>query len=389
MDNLEKTHLLSQGILEFGFGKSSFSPREIIAIGLKANLSKSDVIKIMRKVPKASWGVYDFSSILTKSPPHIEKIPLSAKEETQVKLESMISTRTTQSSFIPEKDPYYVPWGYFFDIKKIIESKQFFPVFITGLSGNGKTLMVEQACSLSQREFIRIQISPETDEDDLIGGFRLLNGETVFYKGPVLQAMEAGAILLIDEIDRGSNKLMAIQSVLEGKPVLIKKTGDIVYPKDGFNIISTANTKGQGSEDGRFIASTIIDEAFLERFAITIEQDFPTIPIETSILKRQMEKYGIDDKDFIDILTHWAETIRATFSSGGVSEVISTRRLCHIIQTYSIFMDKKKSIEFCLNRFESDTKEAFLDLYEKIGISINGKSSSKISLDEVIDQAIS
>ncbi len=378
MNNLEKNQaLLSSSLLEFGSGKTTFSPREVIQIGSKVNLSRKDVLKMLRTVPNTSWGVYDFSDILTKN--------IGQPVEN-----SMISTTTPlNSSFIPEKDPYYVPWGYFSDIKKIIESKEFFPVFITGLSGNGKTLMVEQACSFSQREFIRIQISPDIDEDDLIGGLRLINGETVFYKGPVLQAMESGSILLIDEIDRGSNKIMALQSILEGKPVLVKKTGNIVYPKKGFNIIATANTKGQGSEDGRFVASTVIDESFLERFGITIEQSFPTISIETTILNRQMEKYGISDKDFVSILTNWAETIRTTFSNGGVNEVISTRRLCHIIQTYSIFKNKKKSVELCLNRFETDTKEAFLDLYEKIGNSSQPIVQSEVSLEDVIDQAIS
>ena len=268
--------------------------------------------------------------------------------------------------YIPEKMPEFVRWGYFADVKKIIESRMFFPMFVSGLSGNGKTMMIEQACANAKREYVRVQITPETDEDDLIGGFRLLNGETVFAKGPVIKAMEAGAILLIDEIDRGSNKLMALQGVLEGKPVLIKKTGEVVQPAPGFNVIATANTKGQGDEAGRFIAATIIDEAFLERFNVTLEQPYPTASTEKKIVINHMDKFGAIDEEFADNLVKWGQAIRETFNDGGVDDIISTRRLCHIVQTFAVFNDKKKAIELCVNRFDADTRAAFVDLYEKI-----------------------
>ena len=242
----------------------------------------------------------------------------------------------------------------------------FYPTFITGLSGNGKTMMVEQACAKAGRQYVRVQITPETDEDDLIGGFRLINGETVFFKGPVVHAMEAGAILLIDEIDRASNKLMCLQGVLEGKPVLLKKTGEVVKPAPGFNVIATANTKGKGSEDGRFTAAMIIDDAFLERFTITMEQPFPTLNIEKKIVVKHMEKFGSVDKEYADKLCVWAEVIRKTFEDDGVDEVVSTRRLCHIAQTFAIFNDRVKAIELCISRFDSDTKAAFIDLYTKV-----------------------
>lgn len=273
---------------------------------------------------------------------------------------------TEEGTYIPTASKTYVKWGHYNDVKRIIESTMFFPVYLTGPSGNGKTMMVEQACAELKRQYIRVQISPETDEDDLIGGFRLVNGETVFAKGPVIKAMEAGAVLLIDEIDRGSNKLMALQGVLEGKPLLIKKTGELITPAAGFNVIATSNTKGKGSEDGRYIAATVIDEAFLERFVITIEQPYPSIATEKKIVVKHMEYFGRVDQDFADNLTKWSQTIRKTFDEGGVDEIISTRRLCHIAQTFAIFSDRHKSVSMCISRFDGDTRTAFIDLYSKI-----------------------
>jgi MoxR-like ATPase len=285
--------------------------------------------------------------------------------------------------YVPIKDPCFIKWGHCLDVEKIIKSTLFYPTFITGHSGNGKTIMVEQSCANLGREYIRIQVSPETDEDDLIGGFRLIDGNTVFVKGPVVNAMELGAILLIDEIDRGSNKIMCLQGILEGKGVLIKKTGELVHPKKGFNIIATANTKGQGSDDGKFISAIIMDEAFLERFVITFEQPYPSMAIEKKILLTHMEKYGVKDVAFSESLTHWADTIRKTFADGGVDDIITTRRLCHIIQTYSLFDDRNKAIKLCVNRFESDVKDAFLDLYKKIDDSIKPTQTNNTIGDEI------
>lgn len=268
--------------------------------------------------------------------------------------------------YVPPKDSVYVRWGYFKDVESIIKSGMFYPVFVTGLSGNGKTTMVEQACAKLKKNFIRVQISPETDEDDLLGGFRLVNGQTVFQDGPVVKAMRTGALLLIDEIDRGSNRIMCLQGVLEGKPVLLKKTGEIVTPEKGFNVIATANTKGKGSDDGRFIAAAIIDEAFLERFVVTLEQPYPSAAVEKKIVLKHMEKYGKVDEQFAEKLVTWSDAIRKTFVDGGIDELISTRRLCHISQTYAIFNNKMKAIQLCVNRFDEDTKTAFVDLYTKI-----------------------
>jgi MoxR-like ATPase len=281
------------------------------------------------------------------------------------------SVAPSEMSYVPAVNSTYVKWGDFDNVARIIASGRFFPLFISGMSGNGKTLMVEQACAQSGREFIRVQITPETDEDDLIGGFRLIGGETVFAKGPVVIAAERGAVLLIDEIDRGSNKIMCLQGVLEGKPFLLKKTGEVVSPGNGFTVVATANTTGRGSEDGRYNAAQIIDDAFLERFVAAIDQPFAPLNVERNIVKRHMELYGVDDDDFADKLVAWSSTIRKTFESEGVEEVISTRRLCHIVSSYSIFQDRRTSIEMCISRFDTETRAAFIELYAKLDADID------------------
>jgi MoxR-like ATPase len=288
--------------------------------------------------------------------------------------------------YVPKSDSTFVPWGEYKMIKRVIDSKLFFPVYISGLSGNGKTMMVEQACAKAKREFVRVQISPETDETDLIGGFRLVDGETVFYKGPVVKAMERGAVLLIDELDRGSNKIMCLQGVLEGKPVLIKKIGQVIVPAPGFNVIATANTKGRGSEDGRFSAANIIDEAFIERFVATIDQPYPNGVVEKSIILKHMEQFGVRDLEFADKLVAWSQIIRKTFENDGVEEVVSTRRLCHIVKAHSIFNDRAKSIAMCIARFDEDTRSAFSDLYSKIDTQVNSDPIPSSSDDIIQDE---
>jgi len=275
-------------------------------------------------------------------------------------------TETVTKNFVPEKDPLYVPFGFFNDLKNILVSKMFYPVLVTGLSGNGKTFMVEQACAASNREMIKISISIETDEDDLIGGNTLVDGNVVYREGPVLNAMRKGAVLVLDEIDRGSNKLLALQAIAEGKPYINKKTGEVIHPAPGFNIVATANTKGKGSDDGRFIAAQILDEAFLERFPITVEQEYASNAVEKKILKKVFDSLSLNDDEFIGKLIDWADIIRKTFYEGGVDEIIATRRLVHIAKAYSIFGDKMKAIELCVNRFDADTKQSFLDLYTKV-----------------------
>ena len=271
-----------------------------------------------------------------------------------------------EQNLIPEKDDTFVRFGNFGDIKKIIQSGLFYPTFITGLSGNGKTFSVEQACAQTGRELIRVNITIETDEDDLIGGFRLINGETVWHNGPVIEALQRGAVLLLDEIDLASNKILCLQSVLEGKGVFLKKIGKFVNPAEGFQIFATANTKGKGSDDGRFIGTNVLNEAFLERFPVTFEQEYPTPAIEQKILESVARDLKVVAPEFCKRLVDWADIIRKTFYDGGIEEIISTRRLTHIIRAYSIFADKAKAIQVCVNRFDDETKQAFLELYDKV-----------------------
>ena len=271
-----------------------------------------------------------------------------------------------EQNLIPDKDDTFVRFGNFNDIKKIIQSNLFYPTFITGLSGNGKTFSVEQACAQLKRELIRVNITIETDEDDLIGGFRLVDGATVWHNGPVIEALQRGAILLLDEIDLASNKILCLQSVLEGKGVFLKKIGRFVKPSAGFNVIATANTKGKGSDDGRFIGTNVLNEAFLERFPVTFEQSYPAPATEQKILEGIALDLGVEDRDFCKRLVDWADIIRKTFYDGGIEEIISTRRLVHIIRAYSIFQDKAKAIQVCVNRFDDETKQSFLELYDKV-----------------------
>lgn len=277
---------------------------------------------------------------------------------------------------IPEKMTNYVPFGHFKDIKNIIKSKLFFPVFVTGLSGNGKTLMIEQTCAQLKRELYRVNITIETDEDDLMGGHTLQGGDVLFREGPVIKAMRKGAVLLLDEVDLGSNKLMCLQSVLEGKGYLIKKTGEWVTPKEGFTILATANTKGQGSDDGKFIGTQIMNEAMLERFAITMQQEYPPVTTERSILKKEMELTGAVDEEFCHKLVDWADIIRKTYYEGAIDDVVTTRRLVHIVNAYRMFNDKLKSITMCISRFDEETRNSILDLYSKIdaGVDLNAEN---------------
>jgi midasin (ATPase involved in ribosome maturation) len=289
-------------------------------------------------------------------------------------------------NLIPEKDDTFVKFGNFNDIKKIISSRLFYPTFITGLSGNGKTFGVEQACAQLGRELIRVNITIETDEDDLIGGFRLVNGETAWHNGPVIEALERGAILLLDEIDLASNKILCLQSVLEGKGVFLKKIGKFVKPTSGFNVVATANTKGKGSDDGRFIGTNVLNEAFLERFPVTFEQEYPSVANEVKILEKVAQTLGVNDSNFCKRLADWADIIRKTFYDGGIEEIISTRRLVHIIRAYSIFQDKAKAIQVCVNRFDDETKQSFLELYDKVDADFKMPSTGPELTVEYVDQ---
>ena len=334
-------------------------------------------------IPKAGWFKKQFKVGYNKFKlPNGESAPTTilntTTENTESTTVSLIATNMEKQNLVPSTFDGFVPWGHFKDIKQIVKSGLFYPIFVTGLSGNGKTLMIEQVHADMNKELIRVNITIETDEDDLLGGFRLVNGETKFVPGPVIEAMERGCTLLLDECDLGSNKLMCLQPVLEGKGVYLKKVNKWITPKDGFNVMATANTKGKGSEDGRFIGTNILNEAFLERFAVTIEQPYAAASVEKKIVLGSMKKYGTVDEDFATNLVTWSEVIRKTFYDGGVDELISTRRLDHIVKAFAIFKDKMKSIEMCVARFDDDTKESFMDLYTKIDAGVN-------PLEEVVD----
>ena len=348
-----------------------------------SEITEDQVKSIVKKVGRSGFGLghikqskmyedgkFTLPSDIPSVPKKIVPQPTVVQEQPQ-SVVSLVATNMEKQNLVPSKFEGFVPWGHFKDIKQIVKSGIFYPVFVTGLSGNGKTLMIEQVHADMKKELIRVNITIETDEDDLLGGFRLVNGETKFVPGPVIEAMEKGCTLLLDECDLGSNKLMCLQPVLEGKGVYLKKVNKWVTPKDGFNVMATANTKGKGSEDVRFIGTNILNEAFLERFAITIEQPYPASSVEQKIVLGSMKKYGTVDEDFAKNLVTWSEVIRKTFFDGGVDELISTRRLDHIAKSFSIFKDKKKSIELCVARFDDDTKDSFLDLYSKIDAGIN------------------
>ena len=330
-----------------------FNTAEVKAFAAMNDIGYQTVTKKIKefRVKPGKWNL----EVTTKAVENIEKSFSAPAVEPSV----------TQN-LVPEKNNTFVKFGPFTDIKKVIQSNQFYPTFITGLSGNGKTFGVEQACAQLGRELIRVNITIETDEDDLIGGFRLVDGATVWHNGPVIEALERGAILLLDEIDLASNKILCLQPILEGNGIFLKKIGRFVNPRAGFNVVATANTKGKGSDDGRFIGTNVLNEAFLERFPVTFEQEYPPVSVEKKILGGVASQYNVTDVKFLDKLVDWGDIIRKTFYDGGIDEIISTRRLVHIVRAYSIFNDKVKAIQVCVNRFDDETKQAFLELYDKV-----------------------
>ena len=361
--------LKSLGIMGFGYG-------HLVQAGMSAG---NDTIKL-QSVDVSKTDV----AVVTKKEVVKEVVKETSQDNTTVNL----VMGSDIQNLVPSPFEGFVSWGHHSTIKQVVKSKMFYPIFVTGLSGNGKTLMIEQVHAELKKELIRVNITIETDEDDLLGGFRLVNGETKFVPGPVIEAMQRGCTLLLDECDLGSNKLMCLQPVLEGKGVYLKKVNKWVTPKEGFNVMATANTKGKGSEDGRFIGTNILNEAFLERFAITIEQPYASNAVEKRIVLGSMKKYmkgAVDDK-FATNLVQWSEVIRNTFYDGGIEEIISTRRLDHIVKAFAIFKDKMKSIELAVNRFDTDTKESFLDLYSKIDAGVDPLAENKE--EEVVEKEI-
>ena len=318
---------------------------------------KSDKYKVGRGVYKLPMGDDEVATEIVDT------------QKSESKAAYVVSSLT--DNVVPAKDKDFVTFGNFADVKNVITSKKFYPIFITGLSGNGKTLAVTQACAVAKREMIRVNITIETDEDDLLGGYRLRDGQTIWQNGPVIEAMERGAVLLLDEIDLASNKIMCLQPILEGSGIYVKKINKFVKPKFGFNVVATANTKGQGSDDGKFIGTNVLNEAFLERFPVTFEQEYPAAKTEQKIVATKLKSTGKADDKFATNLVTWADVIRKTYKDGGVDEIISTRRLVHIAEAYSIFKNKMKAIEVCTNRFDNDTKTSFVDLYTKVDAGVS------------------
>ena len=327
------------------------------------------------------------ADVMVSTPVAVDKVAEVVVESKNTESTMDMSTYFNPAELIPAKDPLFVAHGHFSDLVKVIQSKKFYPVFETGESGTGKTYMTEQACAKLKREFIRVNITVETDEDDLLGHYSLVDGNTVWQDGPVVIAMERGSVLLLDEIDLASNKVMCLQPILEGKGVYLKKINRMVTPAAGFSVVATANTKGKGSEDGRFVFTNILNEAFLERFPITMEVGYPSAPTEKKIVNKVLDSLGVSDSDFAEKLVNWANAIRKTFYDGGIDEVIATRRLVHISNAFAIFRDRMKSIEMCVNRFDEDTKTSFLDLYSKIdaGVDIEDSSTEESSEEETTD----
>ena len=337
------------------------------------------------KLPALGEVVSVHASRLVQAAEQYEPAPKTQKiENTETKTEAAYVVSSLTGNIVPEKDPNFVTFGDYSSVKSIIASKKFYPIFITGLSGNGKTLGVTQACAEKKREMIRVNITIETDEDDLLGGYRLRDGQTVWQNGPVIEAMERGAVLLLDEIDLASNKIMCLQPILEGNGVFVKKINKFVKPALGFTVVATANTKGKGSEDGQFIGTNVLNEAFLERFPITFEQKYPSVKIETKIISKMLETENAKDDEYATNLVNWADIIRKTYTEGGVDEIISTRRLVHIAKAYSIFRNKLKAVEVCTNRFDDDTKQSFIDLYTKIDSGVNPEELMSKESDEPI-----
>ena len=370
MIELNKTQKSVLKVLKDTYKKDTVTRAEINALVKKKVIKnpswlKSDKYKVDR-------GVYTLDIDSDKSD---TKKEINTKVSNDTKAAYIVSSLT--DNVVPAKDTDFVNFGNYSDIRNIVKSKKFYPVFITGLSGNGKTLAVTQACAESKREMIRCNITIETDEDDLLGGYRLKDGQTVWQNGPVIEAMERGAVLLLDEIDLASNKIMCLQPILEGSGVYVKKINKFVKPKIGFNVIATANTKGQGSDDGKFIGTNVLNEAFLERFPVTFEQQYPSAKIETKIVAQKLASAGKSDVKFAHNLVTWADVIRKTYNDGGVDEIISTRRLVHIAEAYGIFKNKMKAIEVCTNRFNDDTKTSFTDLYTKV--------DSGASVDQILE----
>ena len=362
-------------------GKYSF-PVDHDFSNIEEKPSKEAVKLEVKKTLKSDLDIINEKEVLVNE---FDNSPSSIPEISQPVVLQMAKLESSIVNLVPKKDPQYVAWGHFKDIKTILESRIFYPIFVTGLSGNGKTSMIREVCAKLKRDMVRVNITIETDEDDLLGGFRLVNGETVWQDGPLVVAMKTGAVALIDEVDLASHKIMCLQPIMEGQPIYLKKINEVVYPAAGFNIVATANTKGKGSSDGRFMGTNILNEAFLDRFSATFYQEYPSTSFEEKILKKQFAMYEISEDDFVSKLVKWADVIRRSFKEGAVDDIVTTRRLIDITKTFSIFNNKMKAITLCLERFDDETRDSFADLYTKVdaGASFEDITNELPAEDEI------
>jgi hypothetical protein len=371
-------------------GKNTITRKEIKAICSEIGITNAQWFT-RNQSNKIGRGLYKVPNSSSPAPvaelidynAQVIQMPKPNEIKTGNRITNVITDLETED-LVPKVYKNYVPFGNFDDLLSIIASKKFYPIFITGHSGNGKTMSAEQACAKLKRKFVCVSMTPETDESDLLGNFVLINGQMEWRDGPVTVAARQGAVLCVDEIDYGAQNLSCLQRVLEGKPFLLKKKNELVVPADGFTVIATANTKGKGSDDGRYMFTNVLNEAFLERFLNTYEQDWPPVNIERKIIRKELEFNGNKDDEFAEKLVTWADVIRKTFVEGGVDEVISTRRLVHISKTYGVFGNKLKAIELCLNRFDDDTKMSFLDLYSKVDAGANTETLMAETISEPI-----
>ena len=369
-------------IMSETFGEQIVTTREVNEVRTKYLINPTNWAVIDEfKSGRGKWCFANTAAISSVSelPPEPPATTVKATAET---------LDVAGDNLVPTKSPEFVAWGNFRDIHSVLKSNMFYPMVITGHSGNGKTFGVEQSCARLDKECVRVNFTVETDEDDLLGHYVLIDGKTVWQDGPVPTAMKRGAVLLLDEYDLASSKIMALQSVLEGKPLFIKKINTYVYPKNGFNIVATANTKGKGSEDGRYIGTNIHNEAFLDRFPITFEQPYPSKGMEVKMVLNHMESVGKVDADFAEKLVDWANITRVTFNEGAIDELIATRRLVHIVRAFAIFNDKMKAINLCINRFDDITRQSFADLYEKVDAGLHEETEEPVSPTDQTDAEI-
>ena len=327
----------------------------------------------LHRISTKEYSLLDISiphedAVVVKQSPPVALIPTVVTVTQPVPIVIIPKTSTDISGSIPTLKKHYVQWGNYKDVERLLASNKFFALYLTGDSGTGKDIMIEQACAKLGRAMIRVQITRETKEDQLVGSKSLVNGNIVYEDGPIVWAAENGACINLSEISAGdANELLCLQHVLEGDAFFVKSANKWVTPKAGFCVIATDNTKGMGSDSGKFVGTNILNSAFLERFKMTMEQQYPPVKIEREILAKEMLRHKSEvDTKFIEELSDWVAVIRKTYMDEGIDEQITTRRACHIVDVHCNFFPVDKAIQLCTARFDDTTQAAFLTLWEKM-----------------------